>query len=96
MFYNIEDKELSRTILRTRRKILEVSYRLFCTDGIFKTTMVDIAREVDVTRRTLYNHFGTKEEIALLLHQLLLNDILDNCNYKLKPEEITKSGIWVL
>lgn len=93
MFYEIEDKSLSRTILKTRRKILEASFRLFCTNGILKTTMVDIAGEVEVTRRTLYNHYNTKEEIALLLHRLMIEDMLSGCELRLEPHEVTKAGI---
>jgi AcrR family transcriptional regulator len=76
MFYEIEDESLTRTILKTRRKILENSFRLFSTDGIFKTTMVEISNETGITRRTLYNHYSTKEEIALILHNLLWDDLL--------------------
>lgn len=79
MFYEVGNNKLSRTILKTRRKILESSYRLFCSEGIFKTTMVDISEATGITRRTLYNHFNTKEEISLLLHRLLLKDILNHC-----------------
>lgn len=93
MFYQIEDERLSRTILKTRHRILEASFRLFAEEGIFKTTMVDIAVKVGLTRRTLYNHFGTKEEIAILLHRLLLEDVIQNCNYELTPEEMTSIGM---
>lgn len=76
MFYDIKDTSLTRTILNTRRKILENSYSLFSTHGIFKTTMVDISHETGITRRTLYNHYNRKEDIALTLHKLLIDDIL--------------------
>lgn len=75
-FYQIEDKSLTRTILKTRRKILDNAYRLFSTEGIFNTTMVDISNETGITRRTLYNHYITKEEIALTLHKLLIDEML--------------------
>lgn len=78
MFYQIEDKSLTRTILKSRRKILESSFNLFSSVGIFKTTMVDISNSTGITRRTLYNHFDTKEEIALLLHRLLIDDLLSH------------------
>lgn len=93
MFNHIEDKTLSRTVIKTRRRILEASFELFARNGIFRTTMVDIADAVGLTRRTLYNHYDTKEELALLLHKLLLNDVLDNCNYKLQPGDMNKEGI---
>jgi len=76
MFYRIEDKRLTKTVLRTRWKILENSFRLFSTEGIFKTTMVDISQETGITRRTLYNHYNSKEEIAFVLHKLLWDDLL--------------------
>ena len=78
MFYQIEDKKLTRTILKTKRKILSTSYQLFSTVGIFRTTMVDISETAEITRRTLYNHYDTKEEIAMELHRLLLQDLILN------------------
>ncbi len=76
MFYQIEDNSLTRTILKSRRKILENSFRLFASMGIFNTTMVDISSSAGITRRTLYNHYNSKEEIALVLHRLLIDDLL--------------------
>jgi len=93
MLYQIEDKMLSRTILKTRRRILDTSFRLFARDGISVTTMVDIAQAVGLTRRTLYNHYDTKEEIALLLHHHLLNVVLESCSHSLKPEDMNREGI---
>jgi len=93
MFYQIEDKTLSRTILKTRRRILDTSFRLFARDGIALTTMVDIAQAVGLTRRTLYNHYDTKEEIALLLHHYLLDHVLENCSHSMNPEEMNRDGI---
>lgn len=94
MFYDIEDRNLSRTILKTRRKILGTSYRLFSTNGILRTTMVQIAGEVKITRRTLYNHFGTREEIAQLLHRLMIEDILSDCDTMYNPGIVSKDRIY--
>lgn len=54
--------ETSKT-LRTRNKIIEVARELFATNNFLKTTMNTIAEKAEMSRRTLYMHFQSKEEI---------------------------------
>jgi AcrR family transcriptional regulator len=51
-----------------RRRILEAARNLFCDKGIANTTMEDIARAADYTRRTLYAYFRSRDEIYLLVY----------------------------
>jgi AcrR family transcriptional regulator len=48
--------------------LANIGARLFETEGYESVTMEQIAEEADVAKRTLYNHFPTKE--ALLAHWL--------------------------
>ncbi len=43
--------------------IYDVALNLFCEDGYKETTLIDIAQEADVSTRTLYNYFPTKESL---------------------------------
>ena len=48
---------------RTRLKIIEVAKELFATHNFFKTTMDTIAKSAQMSRRTLYMHFQSKDDI---------------------------------
>lgn len=54
--------ETAKTI-RTRTKIIEVAKELFATSNFLKTTMNTIAQKAEMSRRTLYMHFQSKEDI---------------------------------
>jgi AcrR family transcriptional regulator len=57
---------------RTKEKILNAAYHLFCTKGYYKTTTNEIARVADVSIGSLYSYFKDKETILL--------EILDRFN----------------
>ena len=54
----------SKTRSRNRKKIVDVARKLFIEQGIAHTTVMDIVREVEMERKTFYNYFESKEEIA--------------------------------
>lgn len=49
---------------RQRRNILDSATSQFLENGMFNTSMGDIAGRSGVTRRTLYRYFETREELA--------------------------------
>ncbi|MEI3419803.1 MAG: helix-turn-helix domain-containing protein [Butyricimonas faecihominis] len=51
------------TLLITKEKIISVAQKLFTETSFYRTTMKDIARTAKVSRRTLYTHFNSKEDI---------------------------------
>ncbi|GFG50247.1 hypothetical protein MAGR_16880 [Mycolicibacterium agri] len=48
----------------TRDAIISAAFACFRTRGLAKTTIVDIAREADVSRSTFYEYFRDKETIV--------------------------------
>lgn len=54
----------SKTRARNRKKIVDVAKKLFIENGIAHTTVMDIVREVEMERKTFYNYFESKDEIA--------------------------------
>ncbi len=58
----------------TRRRILEAAGRLFDVEGVRSATIDAIAAEARVTKRTLYYHFRSKDDLiaASLLDQSLV------------------------
>ena len=50
---------------RTRRRIVERSAGVFNTRGYFGSSMSDLVHETGLEKGGIYNHFGSKEELAL-------------------------------
>ncbi|MCA6108594.1 TetR/AcrR family transcriptional regulator [Bradyrhizobium cenepequi] len=54
---------MPRSNEQTRKRILDSAYRLFRRRGYSRITMDDIATEAKFTKRTLYLHFRSKDEL---------------------------------
>lgn len=50
---------------RTRRRIVERAAPLFNTRGYFGASMSDLMRETGLEKGGIYNHFASKEELAI-------------------------------
>ena len=48
-----------------RRKIVEKAAGVFNTKGYFGSSMTDLVREIGMEKGGIYNHFASKEELAL-------------------------------
>jgi AcrR family transcriptional regulator len=58
-------------------RVLDATERLLARLGYQKTTMEDIAREAEVAKRSIYLHFGSKEEVALASIDRIVGRLLD-------------------
>ena len=63
------DTALSLTKEKQLQNILEAAEKCFIEQGIALTSMKDIALRAGIYRRTLYNYFQSKEEVAFAIHQ---------------------------
>ncbi len=54
---------MSRSAEQTRRRILETAYELFYRRGFTRVAVNDIAERAGITKRTLYYHFDSKDEL---------------------------------
>ena len=67
---------MPRSAERTREQILDGAYRLFRRRGYSRVTMDDIAAEARFTKRTLYHHFESKDqllaEVMAVQHELAI------------------------
>jgi AcrR family transcriptional regulator len=52
-----------RSAEQTRKRILESAYKLFRRQGYNRVTMDDIAAAAVLTKRTLYHHFNSKDQL---------------------------------
>ncbi|WP_105619030.1 TetR/AcrR family transcriptional regulator [Vallitalea okinawensis] len=78
-------KELTkrqREQLERQDTIIEKAEYLFCKHGFENVSMDDLAREVELTKRTIYRYFASKEDlyfaIALRGYHRLYDMIIDN------------------
>ncbi|MFF9482948.1 TetR/AcrR family transcriptional regulator [Streptomyces sp. NPDC014733] len=53
----------------TRRRIQDAALELFSAHGYEKTSLREIAEQLDVTKAALYYHFKTKEDIVIGLFE---------------------------
>lgn len=69
---------------RKRLQILEAAQQLFAQNGAQNTSMDLIAKHAEVSKRTIYNHFETKELLlySVLEHMLLQVDQGDIYQYR--------------
>lgn len=71
---------MSTKLIRTKRQIINVARSLFSEVSVYKATMNDIAAAAKMSRRTLYTHFKSKEEI----YQYVVEDEVARINEKLQ------------
>lgn len=67
MEYVIEIGRRQRKRQAIHQTLLDVAQHLFEEQGVARTTVDDIAQAADVARTTVFNHFASKEAIALEL-----------------------------
>lgn len=71
-----------------KKEILDVSERLFCTNGYDNTSTNDILAEIGIARGTLYYYFSSKEEILDAIIDRILEDINRKVSFVAMDESI--------
>src|SRR3970040_383672 len=46
-----------------KEKILYFTHAKFITEGFYKTTMDEIAKDLQISKKTIYKHFESKEDL---------------------------------
>ncbi|HUG60614.1 MAG TPA: helix-turn-helix domain-containing protein, partial [Methylomirabilota bacterium] len=52
-----------RPVASTRETIVEAAYRLYRRKGYARVSLDEIASHASVTKRTLYYHFASKDDL---------------------------------
>ena len=61
-----------------KEEIIDTALKLFMKYGIRSVTMDDIARELSISKKTIYQHFADKDEIVSLAAENHLNCEMEN------------------
>ncbi|MCL1141736.1 TetR/AcrR family transcriptional regulator [Shewanella gaetbuli] len=75
-------------------QILNSAIELFCSQGFPTTSMDEVAKHANVSKQTVYSHFGSKDDLFVaaiesrcVVHQLTQNLLEDSSN----PEDALKT-----
>ncbi|MFB2863370.1 TetR family transcriptional regulator [Aeromonas sp. MdU4] len=76
---------------QTRSHIMSTALELFCSQGLAKTSLTDIANAAGLTRGAIYWHFKNKDELFISLWQELCSPLahqLDACLNEDEPDPL--------
>ena len=62
---------------RTREALIDAAFRLFQEKGFEATTVEEIADEVDVSSRTFFRYFASKEDVVLTFQEEQFTTMLE-------------------
>ena len=62
---------------RTRHALEDAALRLFSTQGFAQTPVSRIAEQAEVSTRTFFHHFPTKEDVVLAAYERRLASLVD-------------------
>ncbi|MFI9551518.1 TetR/AcrR family transcriptional regulator [Nonomuraea endophytica] len=77
-----------RKKVRTRRALIEAALRLFAEKGYEETTLAEIAAAADVSTRTFFSYFGSKEDVIFHDGGVRLEAVLDMVRQRRPGESI--------
>ncbi|TGG91706.1 TetR family transcriptional regulator [Natronospirillum operosum] len=70
-----------------RLSILRAAERLFCRHGVEKTSMDQVADQARVSKRTVYNHFDTKETLFHTILQQMQQPLAEEQEVVFDPQQ---------
>jgi AcrR family transcriptional regulator len=79
-------KPSERRIERNKDRILRATLELFQVHGIKKTTTHDVAQKAGVSPATVYNHFGSKEDLVRAAVEYFLSHAAEDFSMILKGD----------
>ena len=81
---------------RTRRAIVEKAAGVFNTKGYFGSSMTDLVREVGLEKGGIYNHFASKEELALEAFDYAVGTMRERFQAALEGKEVALERLFAV
>lgn len=75
----MDRKQITGKKAQSRKKIMHAAKYLFENQGIENVTFWDIAREAEVCRTTVFNHFAGTDELLIAMFEQEIKDIEEYC-----------------
>lgn len=86
-----------RKKLRTHQQIADAAFRLFAARGFDGVTVVEIAREADVSEATVFNYFPNKEDLVYHRMQAFEEEMLSAIRERPEDQSLLQAfGAFVL
>ena len=58
-----------------RARIIEATVSVMCTHGYYRTTVERIVNEADLSRRTFYDMFASRDDVVIAAQEALVNAV---------------------
>ena len=78
---------------RKRLHILSAAEQLFYENGVEHTSMDEVAKQANVSKRTVYNHFATKEALFHAILERMQQHLGDTTAIRFDPEQDLKKQL---
>jgi AcrR family transcriptional regulator len=66
-----------------RHEIVRAATQLFDKKGYHQTSMIEIAEAASLRKPSLYHYFSGKEEILYLIHDEMIDEVIEKCELRL-------------
>jgi AcrR family transcriptional regulator len=75
----------------TRQLIAEIARRRFAERGFERVTVAEIAREAEVSEKTVFNYFATKEDLVYWRLEAFERELLDTVRDRAEGESVLEA-----
>lgn len=93
----MNQEDAAGQLINTRQSIIDAAGKLIADKGLKNTSLADIAKEVGISKGTLYYYYSTKNDIIYDIADIHLTRItkellswIDNIEHHISAEEILK------
>lgn len=78
-----------------KERIKEVAFKAFMEKGFKAVTMEQISKELGISKKTLYNYFSSKDELAEEFLRDFFNKLRENSDKAAMQEEDPQKRLWI-
>lgn len=78
-----------------KERIKDVAFRAFMEKGFKAVTMEQISKELGISKKTLYNYFSSKEELAEEFLRDFFKKLRENSDRAAMQEEDPQKRLWI-